>query len=98
ERAPENCPEYDSLGPEGLEFGPKQFRLGTLRELCSRKETCPFCSLAVGSLREQCDAFLRQAGKENKTEEHFYNTDVVCLASWQIDGRVLIRDINGKVV
>lgn len=88
----------DALGPGGLEFGPYEFKLGTLQELYSRCETCPFCGLAISSLQEQCDAYLREDTGGQRTEQGFYQQDVDCFVSWHIDGRTLTRDPTGKVI
>jgi len=86
----------DKLGPEGLRFGPHEFELGTLQELHSRSDSCPFCSLAVRSLDYQRDVYLKDK-QGNKNEENFYKAAITCFVSWQIDGRIMIRDLTGKV-
>ncbi|KAF2470487.1 HET-domain-containing protein, partial [Lindgomyces ingoldianus] len=85
----------DSLGPEGLEFGPKEFEFGVLRDIYSRQETCTLCRLVVNSLGDQVSKFLRETS--GNTEAKFYDSDASCSISWQIDGRILLRDKAGSI-
>jgi hypothetical protein len=71
----------DTLGPDGLGFGPREFRLGTLEELFSRRDDCPFCGLAVTSLSEQCKSSIQDPDIELETEAGFYKAKVACFAS-----------------
>ncbi len=77
---PGRCAD-NNLGPDGLRFGPHEFKLGTLKELYGRREECPFCGLAVTSLNDQCKAFIQDADLEVRTEEDFYNAKVTCFVS-----------------
>ena len=83
------------LGPSGLEFGPSEYKLGTLQELFARQQDCPFCKLAVSSLKEQF-AFA-QHGEDGPTEKQFYSANISCFVSWQIDGRILVYDKDNRV-
>ena len=71
----------DTLGPDGLVFGPRESRLGTLEELSSRREDCPFCGLAVTSLSEQCKSSIQDPKTECETETDFYKANVACFVS-----------------
>ncbi|KAF2847963.1 HET-domain-containing protein [Plenodomus tracheiphilus IPT5] len=88
----------DSLGSEGLEFGPKEFRLGALCDIKMKHGSCVFCSLIIKSLKDVLDAYLREGS--GRTEKAFYEQDAAVSVSWQIDGRILSRDpdntINGS--
>jgi hypothetical protein len=70
-----------TLGPDGLGFGPREFRLGTLEELFARREDCPFCGLAVTSLSEQCKSLIQDPDIELETEAEFYKAKVTCFVS-----------------
>jgi hypothetical protein len=93
-------PNDGDLGPEGLEFGPNEYKLGSIKELNSRRDGCPFCRLAISSLREQCESYIAEKPEERRTEDMFYSqkATVPCFASWQIDGRMLVRDKEGKIL
>jgi len=90
--------DNDALGPAGLDFGPKEFRLGTMPEIYSRRRICPFCRLTTDSLREKFEAYLKtlpdsKREAEQREKDSFYGKkDIACYVSWQIDGRKLIRD------
>jgi hypothetical protein len=77
----------DKLGPDGLLFGPHEFRLGTLYDLNSRRDTCPFCSLAVTSLNDQKKWFIQgrrppsETSEIARTEADFYRKEVTCFVS-----------------
>lgn len=58
----------DVLGEQGLDFGPSEYNLGSLQELRSRSETCPFCGLAVNSLREACESYIQENSEEDRAE------------------------------
>ena len=83
ENAPGRC-AGDNLGPDGLGFGPHEFKLGTLKELYGRREGCPFCGLAVTSLNDQYKAFIQDTDPRVRTEEDFYNAEVTCFVSMYI--------------
>jgi hypothetical protein len=91
-----------NLGPEGLEFGPNEYELGSVEELQSRIDNCPFCRLAISSLREACESFIQEKPEEDRKEREkkFYekHSTVPCFASWQIDGRILVRDASGSIM
>jgi hypothetical protein len=87
----------EAIGSDGLEFGPSEYKLGTLWELYSRRDSCPFCKLAAGSVQEQLESFLRDTENGEKTEKDFFKAKVSCFASWQLDGRIIIRDNDGKI-
>jgi hypothetical protein len=96
-----NNTSTQTLGPEGLDFGPNEYLLGTIDEIRSRVEDCPFCRLAISSLRETCESFLLECPDEDRTEREikFWTTNgaALCHVSWQIDGRLLVRDIEGNI-
>jgi hypothetical protein len=73
------------LGPEGLVFGPHEFRLGDLSALYSRRETCPFCRLAVDSLLDHYALFEKSHVNEHKSSEElrpeFYSAETYCFVS-----------------
>jgi hypothetical protein len=71
----------DTLGPDGLGFGPREFRLGTLEELFGRRDDCPFCGLAVTSLSEQCKSSIQDPDIELETKAEFYKAKVACFVS-----------------
>lgn len=71
----------DTLGPDGLGFGPREFRLGTLEELFSRRDDCTFCGLAVTSLSEQCKSSIQDPDIELETKAEFYKAKVACFVS-----------------
>lgn len=71
----------EPLGPEGLGFGPREFKLGTLQELFERKEDCPFCGLAVSSLNHQYKAFRDGHRVRKRTEAEFYKPNITCFVS-----------------
>lgn len=80
----------DTLGPEGLGFGPREFRLGTLEELFGRREGCPFCGLAVTSLSQQCKSSIQDLDHGVETEAEFYKAKVTCFVSmYKLLSRVL---------
>jgi Heterokaryon incompatibility protein (HET) len=85
----------EAIGPDGLEFGPSQYRLGTLKDLNSRQDNCPFCRLAVGSLEEQVELFLRDTATAETLKQ--MQDNVNCFVSWQLDGRMIIRDDVGNI-
>lgn len=85
----------DSLGTEGLEFGPKEFELGMLRNIFSKRDTCGFCRLLVNSLKNVLEGYLRE--RSGNTEKSFYEQDTVVSVSWQIDGRIFSRDKNSNI-
>jgi hypothetical protein len=100
ERGKENAPNGTAegkLGPEGLEFGPKEFEIGALGEIYNRRETCALCRLIAKSLQDQVDLFMEETA--GNTENKFYESfsHMSCYLSWQIDGRILIRDPNNKI-
>lgn len=80
-RSPPGSVILDKLGPDGLGFGPREFRLGTLEELFERKEECPFCGLAITSLSDQCKSAIQDPKLQVKTEEDFYTATVTCFVS-----------------
>jgi hypothetical protein len=80
-RNPPGSISVDTPGPEGLGFGPREFRLGTLEELFGRREDCPFCGLAVTSLSEQCKSSIQDPDIEVETEAEFYKAKVTCFVS-----------------
>jgi hypothetical protein len=98
--------DNDTLGPAGLDFGPKEFMLGTIHEIYSRRRSCPFCRLATDSLSEKFEAYLKQLlegtanpeAEEQAKQEFYLNTNVACYVSWQIDGRKLLRDLSGQII
>lgn len=105
--------DIDTLGPDGLELGHTQFRLGTLADLNSRQRDCPFCRLAVRSLSEQYQVYetsrMTNGGveaseaelKKRKAQyqsEFYHDGSITCLASWQIDGRKLRRGPDGEII
>ncbi len=71
----------DTLGPDGLGFGPREFKLGTLEELFGRREDCPFCGLAVTSLSQQCKSSIQDPDIEVERETEFYEAKVTCFVS-----------------
>lgn len=85
----------NSLDSEGLEFGPKEFKLGTLSDIYSKRKTCLFCRLVINSLKDELDNFLRDT--PGNTEEKFYQRDTTVSVSWQIDGRTLSRNPDGSI-
>src|SRR5436305_13788340 len=82
-------PVEDIFEPEGLEFGPRHFRMGTLKEIYSKSENCPFCRLVINSLQEQRDGPPRNNPFSDQNVNEFYERDTECYASWQVDARVL---------
>jgi hypothetical protein len=84
-RAPVENYVADRLGPDGLVFGPHEFKLGTLSDLYSRRETCPFCRLAVTSLLDQYKSFTQESINDGKSDEclvtEFYSAEVNCFVS-----------------
>jgi hypothetical protein len=89
---------------EDMEFGPKGFRLGTLKEIHSRNAQCPLCRLVTKSLYEQAHEkpLLRnEKGEEIPLTDQDVNEwpekEAVCYASWQVDGRILRHDQNGNI-
>jgi hypothetical protein len=80
-RSPPGLVSVDTLGPDGLGFGPREFRLGTLEELFGRRDDCPFCGLAVTSLSEQCKSSIQDPDIELETEAEFYKAKVACFVS-----------------
>ena len=86
----------DVLGPEGLELGPHNFKLGELKEIYSKRNDCSFCRLIVESLSGHLEKFLKEDTKN--TEHMFYHQNVDCFIGWQIDGRIRTRDANNKVI
>ncbi len=85
----------DSLGPEGLELGPKEFRLGVLRDIYAKRDTCGFCRLIINSLKDVLENFLR--GTSGNTEAKFYQLETAVSVSWQIDGRMLSRNQDNSI-
>jgi hypothetical protein len=85
----------DTLGPEGLEFGPNQFKLGNLPEIYLKSRKCAVCRLIVDSLGDQLEEFMRR--KPGNTEKMFYDLDFSCSVSWHIDGRMLLRDKDDNI-
>jgi hypothetical protein len=80
-RSPPASVSVDTLGLDGLGFGPREFKLGTLEELFGRREDCPFCGLAVTSLSEQCKSSIQDPDIEVETEAEFYKANVTCFVS-----------------
>ena len=80
-RSPPGFAVLDKLGPEGLSFGPREFRLGSLAELYMRKDDCPFCGLAATSLSDQCKSAMQDPKTKVKNDEDFYKADITCFVS-----------------
>lgn len=83
-----------------MDFGPKKLVLGTLEDINSRRDECPFCRLVIYSVLDQFSAKLEDGQEAPDLEQNpkiWDEREAVCSASWQIDGRVLVRDKEGKV-
>jgi hypothetical protein len=98
--------DNDTLGPAGLDFGPKEFKLGTIREIYLRRRSCPFRRLVTDSLSEKFEAYFKQLQESNayleaetQAKEQFYLTiNVACYVSWEIDERKLLGDSSGEII
>ncbi len=71
----------DSLGPDGLGFGPREYKLGTIEELFEKRKDCPFCGLAITSLNGQFKAFIQDSEHPVSSEEEFYKLKATCFVS-----------------
>ncbi|KAI9853965.1 MAG: hypothetical protein M1813_001609 [Trichoglossum hirsutum] len=77
---------------EKLDFplgsGSGKYSLGALKDIWSKSEKCPFCSLVIKSL-QIVKIEDTAASDEGRT---------ICYASWQVDGRQPLRDPRGHVI
>jgi hypothetical protein len=60
--------------------------LGTFAEIQTKSELCPFCRLVVQSV---------QAHPNCRNTRN--NESAICFASWEIDGRKVVRDAEGDI-
>lgn len=92
------------IASQDLDFAPKGLRLGTLLDIHSRSKNCPLCRLVTRSIAEQPHKKpLKKDEKDNEIpiEEQdisdWPEIEASCFASWQVDGRLLKYDREGKL-
>ncbi|MCJ1400345.1 hypothetical protein MMC11_003550 [Xylographa trunciseda] len=73
-------------GRFGISSGSSKLALGTLAAIRARSPLCPFCRLVLRSVEEHPNR-RSASGIE----------DTVCFASWEIDGREILRDSSGHI-
>jgi hypothetical protein len=80
---PSSTPRQDdAIGPDGLEFGPSEYSLGTLPDIYLRHLRCPFCRLAVQSLDQKVELLVRE--RKIDSREAFFELNVQCMVGWQL--------------
>jgi hypothetical protein len=67
----------------GIGSGVVKFRLGTMKDIRNRRVRCPFCSLVYRAARDQI-------------EKDTFEMENYVFASWEIDGREIKQDDQGK--
>ena len=90
--------EPASTEKSSLEIGSGEFQLGTLSQIRERSQNCPFCRLVIRSLEVQHEAFKKNVARDGVSVNDADENKAVCFASWQVDGRELLRDVKGKII
>ena len=93
------APQIDAseAGKFDIGSGSSKCELGTLWAIRMRSGQCPLCRLVLKSLQEQPHTGLLAIGADTDVGEEKEALKTICSASWQIDGRELIRDQSGNV-
>ncbi|KAL9085174.1 MAG: hypothetical protein Q9165_007705 [Trypethelium subeluteriae] len=84
--------QHNSLRSRSIISGSGNFELGTYTELEQKRSFCPFCRLVFNSATGLKRAKLLSIGFSPEAVEELEFETAVCYASWQIDGRVIVRD------
>ena len=79
-----------------MEFGSKDFGLGTLKEIHSRTNECPFCRLVTKSLCDQPHEKGEEIPLTNQDVNGWPDEEAVYYEGWQVNGRILQHDQNGN--
>ncbi|KAF2229546.1 HET-domain-containing protein [Viridothelium virens] len=84
--------QHNSLRSRSIISGSGNFELGTFTELEQKRTFCPFCRLVFNSATGLKRAKLLSIGPSREAVEELDFETAVCYASWQIDGRIIVRD------
>ena len=101
----EHNPTVTTAVPSRRGPSPGKKHMGTLRQILGRSVRCPLCRLIVRSLAEQRKTWLARivanlgSGEAlREVDTTVKDLDVVCEASWQLDGREKVKNDDGDLV